>query len=541
MTTERPTSPLALLDSTDAARVQHAMRQGATRRDLLGMLTGAGMAVATAGGILGAAASAQAQTPRQGGRIRVSGTSTSTADTLDPAKQSLSTDYARCNMFYNGLTTLDGSLTPQPALAESWDNEGARVWTFRLRRGVTFHDGKPLTPADVVFSLNRHKDPATASRARSLAMQMSEIVADGPNAVRITLEAPNADLPVVLGTFHFHIIKEGTTDFTTAIGTGPFLCREFQPGVRSISVRNPNYWQSGRPYLDEVEFIGIPDEQARVNALLSGDVQLIAGVDPRSVRRITQTPGFGVFETRAGYYTNLVMRVDMAPANNPEFVLAMKFMFDRQQIRQAVLRGHAVIGNDQPIDPSNRYFHPGLPQRPFDLDRARFHFQRSGVGSTALPIVCSPAAPNSIDMAQVMQETGRRIGMNLELRRVPADGYWSNHWFKHPLGFGAINPRPSADILFTLFFKSDATWNESGWKNPRFDALLADARRETDDARRRSMYGEMQALVNEHSGIGIPVFQNLLDGHSSRLKGLAPIPVGNLMGFDFAQNVWLES
>jgi peptide/nickel transport system substrate-binding protein len=506
-----------------------------SRRTALGLMAGGAFA---AGGMN--RAMAQAETPKRGGRIRVSGTSTSTADTLDPAKQSLSTDYARCNMFYNGLCTLDGSLTPQPALAASWQTTNAKDWVFKLRSGVTFHDGKKLTPADVVFSLTRHKDPATASRARSLAMQMVEIKEDGPDAVRITLEAPNADLPVVLGTFHFHIIKDGTTDFSTAIGTGPFLCKEFTPGVRSIAVRNPNYWQSGKPYLDEVEFIGIPDEQARVNALLSGDIQLMGGLDPRSVRRVTDTQGYGVFETRAGYYTNLVMRVDQAPANNPDFVLAMKYLTDREQIRRAVLRGHGVVGNDQPIDPTNRFFYPGLAQRPFDLDKAKFHFQKSGVGSTTLPIVCSTAAPNSIDMAQVMQQAGQKIGLNLELRRVPADGYWSNHWFKHPLGFGSINPRPSADILFTLFFKSDAAWNESGWKNERFDELLLKARAETDDAKRKTMYGEMQVLVAEQCGIGIPVFQNLLDGHSSKLKGLKPIPVGNLMGFDFAQNVWLD-
>lgn len=503
------------------------------RRTALGLMAGGALA---AGGMRGA----RAETPKRGGRLRASGTSTSTADTLDPAKQSYSTDYARCNMFYNGLCTLDGSLTPQPALAESWQTTNAKDWVFRLRPGVTFHDGKKLTPADVVFSLARHKDPATASRARSLAMQMTEIREDGPNAVRITLETPNADLPVVLGTFHFQIIKEGTSDFTTAIGTGPFLCKEFTPGVRSIATRNPNYWREGMPYLDEVEFIGINDEQARVNALLTGDIQLMAGLDPRSVRRITQTQGFEVFETRAGYYTDLVIRLDQPPGNSPDFVLAMKYLFDREQMRRAVLRGHGVIGNDQPIDPSNRFYYSGLAQRPYDLDRAKFHLQKSGVGSAPLPIVCSTAAPNSIDMAQVMQQSGQKIGLNLELRRVPADGYWTNHWFKHPLGFGAINPRPSADILFTLLFKSDAPWNESGWKNDRFDELLGLARAETDDARRKAMYAEMQVLVADHCGIGIPVFQNLLDAHSSKLKGLSPIPVGNLMGFDFAQYVWFE-
>jgi peptide/nickel transport system substrate-binding protein len=534
-------SPLEQLGSSDGARVLDAVGRGATRRDILGMLGAGGMAATTADIIFGSAKQAVAQTPRRGGRIRASGTGTSAADTLDPARQSFSTDYARCNMFYNGLTQLDGTLVAHPALAESWENQGARVWTFRLRRGVEFHDGKPLTSADVVYSLNRHKDPATASRARSLAMQMTEIVATGPQEVRITLEGPNADLPVLLGTFHFKIVKDGTTDFSTAIGTGPFRCREFQPGVRSIAVRNPNYWSEGRPYLDEVEFIGIADEQARVNALLSGDVQLIGGVDPRSVRRLQQAPGTSVFETKSGYYTNLVMRLDMSPGNNPDFVLGMKYLFDRQQIRTAILRNYGVIGNDQPIDPGNRYHFAGLPQRPFDLDRARFHFQRSGVGSTSLPLVCSTAAPNSIDMAQVIQQTGSRIGLNFEVRRVPADGYWSNHWFKHPLGFGAINPRPTADLLLTLFFKSDAAWNESAWRNERFDQLLLAARGETDEARRRQLYADMQVMIHNESGIGIPVFQSLLDGHSSRLRGLGAIPVGSMMGFDFAQHVWLES
>jgi peptide/nickel transport system substrate-binding protein len=539
--TEQPKDILALLGPGESGRVQEALRRGASRRDVLGMLTAAGMAAATAGGVVGAATRALAQTPRRGGRIRVSGTSTSTADTLDPPKQMLSTDYLRCNMFYNGLTSLDGSLTPRPALAESWDDEGAKVWTFRLRDGVEFHDGKPLTSADVVYSLNRHKDPAVASRARSLAEPMVEITAAGPREVRITLDAPNADLPVVLGTFHFLIVKDGATDFSTAIGTGPYRCKEFTPGVRSVAVRNPNYWQPGRPYLDEIESIGLPDEQARVNALLSGDVQLVSGIDPRSVRRISRTPGFSVFETRSGYYTDLVVRLDMSPGSNPDFVLAVKSMFDREQMRTALLRGHGVIGNDQPIDPTNRFHFAGLPQRPFDLDRAKFHFQRSGVGGAALPVVCSPAAPNSIDMAQLMQQSGQRIGMNLEVRRVPADGYWSNHWFKHPLSFGAVNPRPSADILLTLFFKSDAAWNESAWKNPRFDQLLLAARAETDEAKRKQMYADMQVMIHEGSGIGIPVFQNLLDAHVSKLKGLGAIPLGSLMGYQFAEHVWLEA
>lgn len=528
------------LNPSDRAWIETALRRGASRREILGWLAAGGASLA-AGSALFNATEALAQAPKKGGRLKAAGSSVSPADTLDPAKQSFSTDYTRCSMFYNGLTTLDGSLTPQPELADVIEHDKAKVWTFKLRKGVTFHDGSPLTAEDVVYSLNRHKDKATGSRANALATQMEEIKATGPGEVQITLSAPNADLPVVLGTWHFFIIKNGTTDFKTAIGTGPYKVKEFTPGIRTIGVRNEAYWKPGKPYIDEIELIGIADESARVNALLSGDVQIIAAINPRSVRQIEAASGYKVFETKAGYYTDLVMRVDADPTRNPDFVLGMKYLFDREQIRDAVFRGRAVVGNDQPIDPSNRYYCKDIPQRPFDLDKAKFHFQKSGVGNTSVPIFASPAAPGSVEMAVLLQENGLKAGLNLDVKRVPAEGYWSNYWMKQPLAFGAINPRPSADVLFTLFFKSDANWNESGWKNEKFDQLLAAARAESDEAKRKQHYCDMQAIVRDEGRIGIPVFITLLDAHNEKLKGLSPIPVGNWMGFSFPEHVWLDS
>jgi peptide/nickel transport system substrate-binding protein len=530
------------LDRADSIWIEAAIRRGASRREILGWLAAGGAGLASGAGLITSATDAIAQTPRKGGRIKVAAASISQADTLDPAKQSLSTDYSRCSMFYNGLTALDGSLTPQPELAETITHDKATTWTFKLRKGVTFHDGKALTADDVVYSLNRHKDKATGSRANALAAQMEEIKATAPDEVQITLVAPNADLPVVLGTWHFFIVQNGTTDFTKAIGTGPYKLKEFTPGTRTIGVRNENYWKPGKPYLDEIELIGIPDESARVNALLSGDVHLIAAINARSIRQVEAGGGaFKIFETKAGYYTDLVMRQDAEPTKNPDFVMGMKYLFDREQVKSAVFRGYAVVGNDQPIDPSNRYFCKDIPQRPFDLDKAKFHIQKSGVGTTAVPLYCSPAAPGSVDMSVLLQETAKKIGLNLDIKQVPADGYWANYWMKQPLGFGAINPRPSADILLTLFFKSDANWNESAWKNEKFDQLVVAARGESDETKRRQQYCDMQAIISEQCGIGIPVFITLLDAHSSKLQGLKPIPVGGFMGNAFAEHVWLEA
>lgn len=276
--------------------------KGTSRRDALRALVAAGLVTVTGGGLLVASTAARAQAkPRQGGKIRVATQSSSTADTLDPAKGALATDYVRCNMIYNGLTELDAHLAAQMALASSFDTKDAKVWTVKLRSGVQFHDGKPLTPADVVYSLLRHKDPATASKAKTLADQIADAKATGPNEVTITLTGPNADLPVILGDAHFLIVKDGTKDFsTTAIGTGPFKLKEFTPGVHTVVVKNEHYWKPGLPHLDEIELIGISDEPARVNALLSGDVQLINQVTPQSAARIKGTPGYTVLETMQG-------------------------------------------------------------------------------------------------------------------------------------------------------------------------------------------------------------------------------------------------
>ncbi|HEX2541271.1 MAG TPA: ABC transporter substrate-binding protein [Caldimonas sp.] len=518
-----------------------ALQRGATRRDILALLMAGGMQAGLAGGIATLASTAHAQTPRKGGRITVATNASGVNDTLDPARQSNQTDYCRGFMFYNGLTALDGSLTPRPSLAEEFTTQDARTWVFKLRKGVAFHDGKPLTPADVVFSIMRHKDAATASRAKVLADQIESVTASGPNEVTFRLSSPNADLPVILGTYHFHIVKAGTTDFTAGIGTGPYKVKEFKPGVRSIAVRNENYWKPNRPYLDEIELVGITDESARVNALLAGQLDLIQAVSPRSVERVTASGKHAVYETKSVSYTNLILRRDSSPGNNPDFVLAMKHLFNREQLLKSIQLGRGVVANDQPIATSNRFYFKGLPQRPYDPEKAKWHLQKANLGSTPVPVVVSPAATNSVEMALVMQHAARQIGLNLDVKRMPADGYWSTHWMKHPVGFGNINARPSADLALTLFFKSDAPWNEAAWKNEKFDQLLVAARGEVDPARRAQMYADMQVLIHNEGGIGIPMFISSLDGHNSKLKGLSQIPISGMMGSSFAEHVWLDA
>lgn len=530
------------LHETDRGILTEALRKGATRRDVMGWLAAAGMTASVAGVVFTGASRAFAATPKSGGLLRVAGHSTSAKDTLDPAKFTLSTDYVRGHTFYNGLTRLNGTAGAEPELAESFEpGADASEWIFRLRKGVEFHDGKSLTAEDVVYSIMRHNDKSVGSTASGLASQIESVSADGPDVVRVKLVAPNADLPVMLGTFHFMIVQDGTTDFSTAIGTGPYAVKEFSPGVRSIGVRNPNYFKEGRPYLDEMEFFGIQDNVARVNALMSGDVHAITNLDPNSYANVEASDELEVFSTQCPRFSQLIMMVDRKPMDNKDLRLAIKYLLDRERFVKTYGKGYAQLGNDHIIPPSHPLFNTDLPQRALDHDKAKHHLQKAGLAGGKLELHVSDAASGSVEMGLMLQREAARVGLTIDLRREPADGYWGNIWRQRSFHAGEWNPRPTFDMLLSIGWTSDAKWNETQWRSPKLDALIAEGRRTVDPAKRTQIYGDIQRMIYEDGGNAIPAFLDYVDGISTKLKGLTPVPVGNLGGFNFADSVWLEA
>ena len=500
--------------------------------DRRAVLKGAGLLVA--GGTLRPAMGA----PVFGGHLKVAGAVGSASETLDPARQSMATDYIRGHLFYDGLVSLDDRLTPRPALAEALESDDFQTWHIQLRRHIRFHDGTALTAEDVVFSLLRHQAPTTGSQQYALARTMQSVRAVSSLLVEVVLEAPNSDFPAILGISNFAILKAGTRNFRTANGTGPFRCQEFTPGIRTVALKNPDFW-GPPPYLDSVELIAIPDEMARHNALMSGDVDLIATANPRLVQML-QKNGFGIVESPVGTYTDLSIRLDQRYGRSADFVEGVKCLLNREQIRQSVFLGFSRIGNDQPIPPESPYFNTQLPQRRHDPEKARFLLKRSGFLDETIPLVCSPAALASVDIAVVLQYAAARIGQKMAVQRVPADGYWTQYWMKTPLGFGNINPRPAPSLTFEVGFASKSPWNESRWCNPQFDTLLREAKSTRDDARKRQLYWDMQALVSSGSGVCIQNFTNSLDAYAPHVCGLRPSQAGQLMGYDFARSVWLS-
>ena len=526
--------------ASDDAMVESAIRRGASRRDLMKMMLAGGAAFAAGSVAFGRASSAVAATPVKGGSLKAAGWSTSTADTLDPAKASLSTDYVRCCSFYNRLTFLDQSGVPKMELADSIESKDAQTWTVKLKSGVTFHDGRPLTSDDVIYSLKRHLDKSVGSKVAKIAAQMTGFKAVDKLTVEITLASPNADLPTILAMHHFMIVADGTTDFSKGNGTGAFKREVFEPGVRSVGLRNKNYWKSG-PNVDSFEFIAITDDSARANALLSGDIHLAAAINPRTTRLIEAQTGFALSKTTSGNYTDLNMRLDMAPGDKKDFIEGMKYLVNREQIVKSALRGMGAVGNDQPVSPANIFHNASLKPKAFDPEKAKFLFQRAGVLGQSIPVIASEAAASSIDMAMIIQASGAEIGMKLDVQRVPSDGYWDNYWLKAPIHFGNINPRPTPDILFSLLYTSEAPWNESHYKSEKFDKMMLEARASLDQAKRTQIYNEMQAMIAEEAGTIIPAYISNVDAIAGKLKGLEPNPLGGMMGYAFAEYVWLEA
>ncbi len=529
------------LSLQDRSIVMEMVRRGASRREFMSWMMAAGATAAAAGSVFSGASTAWAETPKAGGKLVLAGDQHGPADTLDPALATAAIDYFRHRMFYGSLTRLTDELSYEPELAEEvLSNDDATEWTFKIRKGVEFHDGKSLTADDVLYTMNRHLGEDTVSKANALVSMIKEWKKVNDHEVTAVLETPNADLPIALGTFHFKIIQDGQTDFTTTQGTGPFKVKEFKPGVRTIGTKFENYWGEGG-YLDEIEHFGIGDSVARLNAFLAGDVDVMTNLPPKAIEQVEAADGKGLWTVESSAYINIACRQDMAPSNNLDLVKAMQYLMDRQRLVKGVFKGQATLGNDQPIGPAYFDHCPDIPQRMLDPEKAKFHFDKSGVGSTPIEIIASEVSPGTVEQCLFLQREARKIGLNIDVKKVTTDGYWGAVWLKAPICVVSWNMRPTANIMLSLAYKSDANWNETYWKDESFDQMLVDVRGVTDPDKRRQMYCDMQAIVHDKAGTITPVHRNYVDAAADFVKGRTYVPLNNFGGAESAPFLWRDA
>ncbi len=525
------------LSYQDKNLIERALNKGMNRREAMSMLVAGGLSIAAASSILTGAKDAIAATPKKGGKVKMSPSLHGPSDTLDPALGTATVDYTRFRAHYNSLTQLNDDIVPQPELAEEFSaNDDASVWTFKLRKDVEWHDGSKFTADDVMYSMNRHYGEKSTSVVKTLLAGVKEWKKIDQYTVRAIQNGPNSDLPTVLGEKQFKIIKNGTTDFQNPVGTGPYKLKEFQPGVRSVHVRNENYWRDGAN-LDEIEIFAITDPVARVNALLSRDIDLMTQLDPKAIKQVDAADGVEVLSTPSGTYMGMCLMLDKSPGNNPDFVKGMKLLQRREKIVKSILKGKGTVGNDHPINSAYGIdFCKELPIRPFDPDQAKFHLKKSGITTAELHV--AEVIPGVTDASLLWQREASKIGFDLKIKKVPNDGYWGAVWLKTPMNVVTWNQRPTATIMLDIAFAPDAPWNDTVWKNDRFGQLLNMARAELDPAKRHEIQCEMQKLAHDESGMIIPAHSNYIDAIASDMKGIPKLSLGNLGGCEWPEFAW---
>ena len=484
---------------------------------------------------------------KKGGRLRTGTTGGATSDVLDPG---LILDSYMINVLFgqvrNNLTEVSASGELVPELAASWDSTpDAKVWTFKVRQGVEFHNGKTLDSRDVVDSLRHHLTEDSKSAAKGILGGIESVEADGKDAVKVTLKGGDADFPFLMSDYHLLICPsngDGTIDWQSGTGTGGYTLAEHEPGIRSLTKRNPNYWKDGRAHFDEAETLQIADPNARLNALRTNAVDCINNVDPKIVERLKRVPGVHVRSVTGNKQLTLPMRTDTAPFDNNDVRLAVKNIINREEWFEKIIFGDGEIGNDNPVGPANIYraTTDELPQRIYDPDKAKFHLKQAGLDRLSIQFHAAETAfSGAVDAGQLLQESARPAGIDIELVREPDDGYWSNVWMNKAFSACYWSGRPTENWIFSQIYAADASWNDTFWKHEQFNELLVQARAELDTAKRREIYVEMQRIVHNEGGVCLPLFKADTMAHNDKLA--VPEVIGNnweLDGHKHAERWW---
>lgn len=521
--------------------LDQAARGKLDRRAFLGRAMAAGMTLVAANALY--SGSAAAQEPKRGGHLKVGIGGGASTDSLDPATYSGSFNFLVGHSWGDTLIETHPETGEAVAnLAEAWEpSPDATVWRFKIRQGVKFHDGTPMTTADCVATLRRHADESSQSGAAGLLTSFTTIEEDGGDLV-ITLDAANADLPLILTDYHLMIQPKGGAEAPlAAIGTGPYKLTDYQAGVRAAFEKNPDDWRDDRGFVDTFEMLAMNDATARVAALSSGQLDFVDMVDSKTVALLQRAPNIQILTSKGkGFYTFL-MHCDTAPFDNNDLRMALKYAIDREAMLKQVLGGYGSVGNDFPVNAAYALFPEGIEQRVYDPEKAKFHYEKSGHSGPIELRTSNAAFPGAVDAAVLFQQNAAAAGIQLDVRREPDDGYWTNVWNVQPFCASYWGGRPTQDSRYSTNYVSSAEWNDTRFKREDFDKLVLQARGELDTEIRKDLYRQIAMIQRDEGGCILPVFNDYINAGSKRLMGFVPDIGNDLSNGKLASRVWLDA
>ncbi|AHD00309.1 ABC transporter substrate-binding protein [Leisingera methylohalidivorans] len=510
-----------------------------SRRDFLGKAAALGFTAVSANLLLSGAAKAAG--PQKGGTIRLGLQGGSTTDSMDPALVTNTVGLMVTRLWGETLVELadDGGI--ENKLAESYEaSADAKTWTFKMRPGVTYSNGQDVTAEDVVKTMERHSGEDTKSGALGIMRGIKDVRADGDSVV-FELDSPNADLPYLLADYHLIIQPGGGNDDpAAAIGTGPYIMKSADMGVRFVAEKNPNYW-GDLGNAETVEIIVINDDTARVAALQSGQVDVIDRVPPRTAKLVDRAPNISVHSTSAAGHYVFIMHCNTAPFDNNDVRMALKYGINRQEMVDKILNGYGTVGNDTPINASYPMY-TALEQRAYDPDKAMHHLKKAGYDGEILLRTSDNSFPGAPDAAALFQQSLSSAGIKLDVKREPNDGYWSEVWNNKPFCTSYWGGRPTQDQMFTTAYLSTADWNDTRFNNEQFDQMLVAARGELDVAKRTQMYADMSTILRDEGGLICPMFNDFVEATTDKVDGwVEGVPGQVLMNGYAASKLWVKA
>ena len=522
-----------------------------TRRRLL-QVGGAGALAIGLGGVLAACGGGNGAAeltgaggggggkPVTGGTLRVGATGGGTSDTLDAQNSLLTTDFIRAGALNEQLMKLNAKTgAPESVLAESVEaNKTATEWTIRVRPGVTFHDGKPLTSKDVLYSLQRIEKEAFPGLVSLGPINLKGAKTMDSRTLRIPFDSPYSILPEGLaGGFTIRIVPVGY-DPKNPVGTGPFKYKSFTPGQQSTFVRNDEYWENGKPYLDSLVIIDFADETAQVNALQAGQVDLVNQLSYPSVAPIEGNGG-NVVVSKTAAFVNLAMRVDTAPFNDVRVRQALRLAVDREQLNEQVWGGYGSVGNDVfgSISPAFK----SLPQREPDIEQAKALLKEAGQSDLNVSLYSSAVAPGAESTASVFATQAKSIGATVNIKTQPPTQFFAQSYGKVPF---AISFWTVASYLVESGqgVAKGAPFNEIHQSEPKWQKMYEEAIGTTDEKKREEISEELMKFDYEQGGYIIPAEWPTIEGTSSKVGGVTENISGYpLNGSSGLQDIWIES
>ena len=458
--------------------------------------------------------------PVKGGTVTFAWGDFAAGDSLDPVLAGTFSTVFNGGLIYDTVVRLNDKWEPQPGLATEWEaNDTATEFSFTLRDDVTFHDGSPLTSADVVYSWRRFPDAFLGAPLKPL-VRPADITADGKNTVRIKAKSPVPWIYALLGDFPFRVIKDGTKDFERPVGTGAFKVEQWEPGTRFVASRNDEYWEDDLPYLDGVEVSYIADQNTKVQSVLAGEFLCSDQVLYPVLRQLDAAPEYERSAIPLMIYVPIACNASREPFTDERVRRAFKLLVDREKLLNVGFGGAGKLSADVPVTPGDPLYPSAIEPFPFDPEEAKRLLAEAGHGEgLEMDFFTTPLTPGMVDTAVLFAESAKEAGVTLNVKQVTADEFFEKVEAKETLYVSAWSRLPPQINVPTLL-TSDAPYNEASFKNPEFDRLVAEAAAEVDAEKRKALYDEAFGILVEESGFIVPAHVDVVWAKSKRIKDL---------------------